>query len=174
MQTDADGMFIKCFTPNFQYFSGNEMRKGDRIIFYPGTISNMLKSPYLAVQNLDKKKFVDALLTGTFPILDVLDYVPDIDGVYGPRSSSNQPRNAPYISSYNGFLIPNFFTSSFEGRVTPAFPGSIDNGTYTILEPSTLVGSNLEFMNASLQPVYTLELDILQPDTSAIGGKIVV
>jgi hypothetical protein len=25
-----------------------------------------------------------------------------------------------------------------------------------------------------LQPVYTLELDILQPDTATIGGKIVL
>ena len=29
-------------------------------------------------------------------------------------------------------------------------------------------------MNASLQPVYTLELEIQQPDTGAIGGKIVL
>ena len=58
--------------------------------------------------------------------------------------------------------------------MTPSFPNSIDSGTFTILEPNSLVGSNLEFMNASLQPVYTLELEIQQPDTAAIGGKIVL
>lgn len=174
MQTDADGMYIKCFTPQFQYFSGNEIRIGDRIVFYPQTISNMLKSTYLSVQNIDKKQFVEALLTGTFPVLQLLDYVADSDGIYQPRSSSNQPRTSPYISSYNGFMIPNFFIAGNNGNVSPEYPGSIDSGTYTILEPNSLVGSNLEFMNASLQPVYTLELDILQPDTGAIGGKIVL
>ena len=174
MQTDSDGLYIRCFTPQFSYFSGNELRIGDRVIFYPGTISNMLKSGYLAVQNTDKRRFIGALLTGTFPVLQLLDYVANADGIYEPRSASNQPHISPYISSYNGFLIPNFFVTSNNGNVTPAYPGSIDNGTYTILEPNSLVGSNLEFMNASLQPVYTLELDILQPDTGAIGGKIVL
>ena len=174
MQTDADGMYIKCFTPQFQYFSQNEIRIGDRIVFYPQTISNMLKSVYLSVQNIDKKQFVEALLTGTFPVLQLLDYVADSDGIYQPRSSSNQPRTTPYISSYNGFMIPNFFVAGNNGNVSPEYPGSIDSGTFTILEPNSLVGSNLEFMNASLQPVYTLELDILQPDTGAIGGKIVL
>jgi hypothetical protein len=174
MQTDADGMYIKCFTPQFQYFSQNEVRIGDRIVFYPQTISNMLKSVYLSVQNIDKKQFVEALLTGTFPVLQLLDYVADSDGIYQPRSSSNQPRTTPYISSYNGFMIPNFFVAGNNGNVSPEYPGSIDSGTYTILEPNSLVGSNLEFMNASLQPVYTLELDILQPDTGSIGGKIVL
>jgi hypothetical protein len=183
MQTDSNGMYINCFTPNRQYFSGNEIRVGDRIIFYPGTISNMIKSSYLAVQNSDKQKFVQALLTGTFTVLDLLDYVPDATGVYVPRKDAvpAQPHTTPYVSSYNGFTIPNFFTVGDQGSVTPLYPNSIDgygkgatNATYTILEPNSLVGSNLEFMNASLQPVYTLELDILQPDTGAIGGKIVL
>jgi hypothetical protein len=183
MQTDSNGMYINCFTPNRQYFSGNEIRVGDRIIFYPGTISNMIKSSYLAVQNSDKQKFVQALLTGTFTVLDLLDYVPDATGVYVPRKDAvpAQPHTTPYVSSYNGFTIPNFFAVGDQGSVTPLYPNSIDgygkgatNATYTILEPNSLVGSNLEFMNASLQPVYTLELDILQPDTGAIGGKIVL
>jgi len=181
MQTDSNGVYINCFTPNNQFFSGNEIRVGDRIVFYPGTISNMMKSAYLAVQNSDKQKFVQALLTGTFTVLSLLDYAQDTDGVYKPRTSINQPRTAPYVSSFNGFTIQNFFTIGTEGKVTPSYPSSIDgygrgasNATYTILEPNSLVGSNLEFMNASLQPVYTLELDILQPDTGAIGGKIVV
>ena len=173
MQTDSDGMYIRCFTPNYQYFSGNEMRIGDRIVFYEPTISNMLKSSYIALQDSDKWKFVNALLTGTFPVLQLLDYVQNSDGIYVDRGTL-APRTVPYVSSYNGFLIPNFFTVGAEGNTTPAYPGSIDQGTYTILEPSALVGSNLEFMNASIQPVYTLELDIMQPDTGGIGGKIVV
>jgi hypothetical protein len=172
MQTDSNKMFIKCFTPAFSYFSGNEMRIGDRIVFYPPTISNMMKSQYLAVQNSDKRKFIEQLLTGTFPILDLLDYVENPEtGVLGPRTVA---RTTPYISSYNGFIIPNFFTVGDEGSVSPTFPNSIDNGTFTILEPNSLVGSNLEFMNATLQPVYTLELEIRQPDTGKIGGKIVL
>jgi hypothetical protein len=113
----------------------------------------------------------------------LLDYVPDPNGIYVPRDSASppQPHITPYVSSYNGFSIPNFFAVGDQGTVTPLYPGSIDgygtgasNATYTILEPNSLVGSNLEFMNASLQPVYTLEMDILQPDTGAIGGKIVL
>jgi hypothetical protein len=46
--------------------------------------------------------------------------------------------------------------------------------TGNILEPTVLVGSNIPFLNASLQPVYTLELETVEPDTSKIGGKIVV
>jgi hypothetical protein len=172
MQTDSNNMYIKCFTPNFSYFSGNEMRIGDRIVFYPQTLSNMLKSQYLSVQNPDKKKFIQQLLTGTFPVLALLDYVADPNtGIYVPRSVA---RTAPYVSSYNGFVIPNFFTVGDEGSVTATYPKSIDKGTFTILEPNVLIGSNLEFMNASLQPVYTLELEIQQPDTGSIGGKIVL
>ena len=172
MQTDSNNMYIKCFTPNYSYFSGNEMRIGDRIVFYPQTISNMLASAYLAIQAPDKKRFIQQLSNGTFPVLALLDYVADPNtGIYVPRSVA---RTLPYVSSYNGFVIPNFFTVGDEGSVTATYPDSIDNGTYTILEPNVLVGSNLEFMNASLQPVYTLELEIQQPDTGAIGGKIVL
>jgi hypothetical protein len=173
MQTDSNGMYIKCFTPQFQYFSGNEIRIGDRVVFYPGTISNMMKSSLLSIQNTDKRRFVEALLTGTFPVLKLLDYVPNSDGIYVDRSTV-APRTVPYISSYNGFIIPNFFIAGSDGNVTPLYPGSIDRVTYTVLEPNSLVGSNLEFMNASLQPVYTLELDIMQTDTGTIGGKIVL
>jgi hypothetical protein len=118
----------------------------------------MLKSQYLAVQNADKRKFIEQLLIGNFPVLALLDYVENPDtGVWGPRTVA---RTLPYVASYNGFVIPNFFTIGAEGSVSPTYPNSIDNGTYTILEPNSLVGSNLEFMNASLQPVYTLELEI--------------
>ena len=174
MQATSDGCFIKCFASQYQYFSGNEIRVGDRVVFYPGTLSNMLKSPIISAQNVDKTKFITALGTGTFAVLQLLDYVPDSNGIYGPRPT-DQARTLPYVSSYNGFVIANFFTlTGSEGNITPTYPGSIDATTYTILEPNNLVGSNLEFMNASLQPVYTLELDIKQPDTGTLGGKIVV
>jgi hypothetical protein len=174
MQATNDGCFIKCFTSHFQYFSGNEIRIGDRVVFYPQTLSNMLKSPILASLNADKSKFITALGSGTFAVLQLLDYVPDADGVYNPRQTKDV-RTLPYVSSYNGFIIANFFNlTGSEGNIVPTYPNSIDPVTYTILEPNTLVGSNLEFMNASLQPVYTLELDIKQPDTGVLGGKIVV
>jgi hypothetical protein len=32
----------------------------------------------------------------------------------------------------------------------------------------------MPILNVTLQPVYTLELDTLMPDTGSIGGKIVV
>jgi hypothetical protein len=174
MQATSDGCFIKCFTSHYQYFSGNEIRIGDRVVFYPQTLSNMLKSPIISSQNADKSKFITALGTGTFAVLQLLDYIPDSNGIYNPRTS-NDTRTLPYVSSYNGFIISNFFSlTGSEGNITPTYPKSIDATTYTILEPNSIVGSNLEFMNASLQPVYTLELDIKQPDTAALGGKIVV
>jgi len=43
-----------------------------------------------------------------------------------------------------------------------------------VLEPTILAGSNIPFLNTTLQPVYTLELETIEPDTSKIGGKIVV
>jgi hypothetical protein len=175
MQATTDGCFIKCFTSHYQYFSGNEIRIGDRVVFYPATLSNMLKSPIIGSQNPDKAKFITALGTGTFAVLKLLDYVPDADGIYNQRKSPADDRTLPYVSSYNGFIIANFFSlTGSEGNIVPTYPKSIDAVTYTILEPNTLVGSNLEFMNASLQPVYTLELDIKQPDTGTLGGKIVV
>jgi hypothetical protein len=174
LQATADGCFIKCFTSHFQYFSGNELRIGDRVVFYPNTLSNMLKSPIIAALNADKSKFINALAANTFTVLQLLDYVPDADGIYNPRQQKDT-RTLPYVSSYNGFIIANFFNlTGSEGNVVPTYPNSIDPVTYTILEPNTLIGSNLEFMNVTLQPVYTLELDIKQPDTRTLGGKIVV
>jgi hypothetical protein len=141
MQTDADGVFIKCFTPDLKYYSGNELRIGDRVVFYPQTISNMLKSPFLAVQNADKKQFVQALLTGTFTVLDQLDYIPNADGIYVPRGTTVETgeRTRPYIASYNGFVITNFFTVGTDGNISPTYPLSIDPTTYTILEPNSLI-----------------------------------
>ena len=176
IQATSNQVYLKCFTPNFQSFSSNELRIGDRVTFYPNTISDMLKSPVLNFLNSQKKLFITALGSGaTFPVLQLLDYVPNEDGVYVPRADvPGQARLTPYVDSYNGFLIPNFIAVGTGGNATPLYPGSIDPITNNVLEPNVIVGSNLPFLNTSLQPVYTLELDTLEPDTGSIGGKIVL
>jgi hypothetical protein len=173
IQVTESGMYLKCFTGSYQYFNGNELRVGDRILLYSNTITDMLKSPILSSLNPQKKSFLLSLSGNTFPVLQLLDYVPDSNGIYNPRGS-NDIRETPYVASYNGFLIPNFVTSDVGGNVQPTYPDAADPITGTILEPNSIVGSNLPIMNTTLQPVYTLELDILQPDTSKIGGSIVL
>jgi len=176
IQASSNHMYLKCFTGQYQYFSSNDLRIGDRVTFYSSTLNDMLKSPVLAVQDPQKKEFVIAIGNGaTFPVLQLLDYVPDDNGIYVPRSDvPNQVRKSPYISSYNGFIIPNFVKLGTGGQAEALYPNSIDSGTGNVIEPNSLVGSNLPFLNTSLQPVYTLELDTLQPDTGSIGGKIVL
>jgi hypothetical protein len=175
IQASSNGMYLRCFTPNNQYFSGNELRLGDRIIFYSNTIVDMLKSPILSALDPQKKLFANALLTATFPVLQLLDYVADSNGIYVPRSDvSGAARTTPYIDSFNGFVIPNFVTIGADGTATPTYPNAIDAGTLTILEPSSYVGSNLAILNVALQPVYTLELETVMPDTGRIGGNIVL
>jgi hypothetical protein len=173
IQASDNKMYLKCFTGSFQYFSSNELRVGDRVTFYSNTIVDMLKSPILAVLNNDKTSFVTSLSNATFPVLQLLDYVKDVNGIYQPRDAASA-RTRPYVSSYNGFIIPNFVTIDPDGFATPQYPGSIDAGSSNVLEPTILVGSNIPFLNTSLQPVYTLELETIEPDTSKIGGKIVV
>jgi hypothetical protein len=173
IQAVSSNMYRACFTPSLQYFSSNELRIGDRVVFYADTISNMLKSPTLGALDPQKKNFLLGLLNTTFPVLELLDYITDANGVYIPRDASSA-RTTPYIASYNGFLIPNFITAGTAGNATPTYPNSIDPVTNNVLEPSILVGSNLPFLNVALQPVYTLELDIAQPDTGSIGGTIVL
>jgi hypothetical protein len=173
IQATDNKMYLKCFTGSFQYFSSNELRIGDRVAFYSNTIVDMLKSPILAVLATDKTSFVSALANATFPVLQLLDYVKDINGIYVPRDITSE-RTKPYVSSYNGFILPNFVTIDQDGFAAPTYPGSIDGGTSNVLEPTVLAGSNMPFLNTTLQPVYTLELETIEPDTSKIGGKIVV
>lgn len=174
IQASDNHMYLKCFTGSFQYFSSNEVRVGDRVSFYSNTIVEMLKSPILAaLNNPDKTAFINSLSNRTFPVLQLLDYVRDSDGIYRPRDASSA-RTAPYVASFNGFIIPNFITSNADGFAFPSYPGSIDSNTNNVLEPTVLAGSNMPFLNTSLQPVYTMELEMIEPDTSKIGGKIVV
>lgn len=173
IQASDNKMYLKCFTGSFQYFSSNELRVGDRVTFYPNTIADMLKSPILAVLNPEKTSFVRSLSNVTFPVLQLLDYVKDVNGIYRPRDATTA-RTAPYVASYNGFIIPNFVTVDANGNAAPSFPNSIDQGSSNILEPNVLAGSNMPFLNTTLQPVYTLEFEMVEPDTSKIGGKIVV
>jgi hypothetical protein len=108
-------------------------------------------------------------------VLQLLDYIPDSNGIYQPREQvPGQQRTTPYIASYNGFLIPNFVTIGVDGTATPVYPNAIDPGSLYVLEPNTLIGSSIPILNTSLQPVYTLELDTLEPDTGSIGGTIVL
>lgn len=175
IQASSNQVYLRCFTGSFQYFSSNDLRVGDRVTFYPETLSNILKSPVLSALNLQKRSFVTALIGATFPVLQLLDYVPNEDGVYVPRSDvSGLTRTAPYVASYNGFILPNFVTIDQDGTANATYSNAIDGGTNNILELDLLVGSNLPFLNTSLQPVYTLELETQEPDTSSIGGKIVL
>jgi hypothetical protein len=175
IQASSNQVYLRCFTGSFQYFSSNDLRVGDRVTFYPDTISNILKSPVLAALNIQKRTFATALLGATFPVLQLLDYVPNENGVYVPRSDiSGLTRTQPYVASYNGFIIPNFVTIDQDGTASATYSNAIDPGTNNILELDLLVGSNMPFLNTSLQPVYTLELETQEPDTSSIGGKIVL
>jgi len=183
IQATANKMYLNCFTPNSRYFSANELRIGDRVTFYAETLSNMLKSPILNVLHPDKKAFIVALENTTFPVLELLDYVdnPLVPGEFIPRDASTA-RTTPYIASYNGFIIPNFVSIESDGDAVPTYPNSIEPDTGEVIVPASLLSylttdpskNNLPFLNTSLQPVYTLELETLEPDTSAIGGKIVV
>lgn len=173
IQATDNHMYLKCFTGSFQYFSSNDLRVGDRVAFYSNTITDMLKSPILAVLPTDKTSFVTSLQNRTFPVLQLLDYVKDVNGIYVPRDASSA-RTSPYVASYNGFIIPNFVTIDQDGYATATYPQSIDDGTNNVIEPTVLAGSNMPFLNTSLQPVYTLEFEMVEPDTSKIGGKIVV
>jgi len=174
IQSTNNKMYLKCFTGSFQYFSSNELRVGDRIAFYSNTITDMLKSPILAaLSNPDKVAFITSLQNRTFPVLQLLDYVQNFDGIYVPRDASSA-RTAPYVSSYNGFMIPNFVRIDQDGFAKLLYPNSIDSGSSNVLEPTVLAGSNMPFLNTTLQPVYTLEVELVEPDTSKIGGKIVV
>jgi hypothetical protein len=179
IEATEDHMYLQCFTSNFQYFSSNEVRVGDRVSFYPETLANMLKSPILAVLDPQKTTFINALSNATFPVLQLLDYVYSSNGFYVPRGASNA-RTTPYVSSFNGFVIPNFVSIGPNGDAVVSLPNSIDPGTNLVIEPATLLSylttgtsSNLPVLNTSLQPVYTLELETAEPDTSGIGGQIV-
>jgi len=175
IQATSNNVYLKCFTGAFQYFSSNDLRVGDRVTFYAPTLSNILKSQILAVLDPQKQRFVNALFNATFPVLQLLDYVQDENGIYVPRSdSSANARTTPYVASYNGFMIPNFISIQADGTVVPTYPRSIDSVTSNVLELNSLVGSNMPFLNTSLQPVYTLELETQEPDTGSIGGKIVL
>jgi hypothetical protein len=140
---------------------------------YTNTLTDMLKSPILAVLDPQKAEFIMSLSNATFPILQLLDYVKDVNGIYQPRNASSA-RTTPYVASYNGFIIPNFIRVDQDGFAFPLYPKSVDPDTFNVLEPTVLAGSNLPFLNTSLQPVYTLEFEMVEPDTSKIGGKIVV
>jgi hypothetical protein len=110
-----------------------------------------------------------------YDVVGLLDYVPaGVGGEYVPRTQATA-RTLPHVSSYNGFLVANFFTQDAGGNAVPTYPEAIDgpaNG-YNVLEPANLVGSNLPFLNTSLQPIYTIELTCALADTEQFGRNIV-
>ena len=169
IQGGPSNLFMKCFTGDYQYFSSNELRVGDRVTFDATSLSNMLVAP---LTSQAKKAFITAIIGQTFPVLELLDYVQDVNGLYNPRTTEQQ-RTVPYNTSFNGFLIPNLTTSDRSGNVTVTYPDAIDAGNSNILNPQQLLGSNLPFLNIALQPVYTLELTCVVPDTSAFRADIV-
>lgn len=179
IQTDSNGLFLKCITGTSQYFSSNDLRVGDRIVFDPATLSNIIKSPLYAA-NPNKVSFANALSSNSYPILQLLDYVKDSTGQYVARSAGNNTlRTTSYAQSFNGFMIPNFLATSADGSVTQVYPNAPDPNIYSIFQfpvqysfNPAQYASNLPFMNASLQPTYTLELTCLEPDTGTLGGQI--
>ena len=177
VQTDSNQLFIQCFTGASQYFNDNELRVGDRVIFDSNTLSNCLKSTIITT-NSDKVAFINSLIGVSFPVLQLLDYVTNSNGQFVPRTTDTA-RTKSYDTSYNGFLIPNFLTSSATGDVSATYPNAADAGNSNILYfpvqynlNPVQVASNLPFLNTALQPTYTLELTCLQPDTGRLGGKI--
>jgi hypothetical protein len=178
VQSDSNALFLKCFTGTSQYFSSNELRVGDRVVFDPASLSNVIKSTFIASVS-DKVSVAKALSSNSFPVLQLLDYVIDPStGTFVPRTTTTQ-RTTSYNTSYNGFLIPNFLTSSPTGDVSVTYPNSIDPNNFNVFtfpiqynaNPVQFVG-NLPFLNISLQPTYTLELTCLEPNTATLGGHI--
>jgi hypothetical protein len=177
IQADASsGLFLKCFAADYSYFSSNDLRIGDRVLFDTTTLCNMEVSPLTPTT---KKKFIQNLVQTPMVVLALLDYVDIGNGVFGPRDvSKGYARTLPNVSSYNGFVIPNFFVSDAQGNASPEYPEAINgygttNTNSNVLEPQALVGSNLPFLNTSLQPTYTVELTCASPDTSQFGQNIV-
>ena len=175
--SDSNQLFLQCFTGASQYFNDNELRVGDRIVFDSNTLSNCLKSPLISTSS-DKVAFINALVGSSFPVLQLLDYVTNSNGQFVPRTAATV-RTKSYDTSYNGFLIPNFLTSSATGEVTATYPKAPDVGNSNILyfplqynQNPVQTALNLPFLNTALQPTYTLELTCLQPDTARLGGKI--
>jgi len=177
IQADASsGLFLKCFAADYSYFSSNDLRIGDRVLFHAPTLSNMEVSPLTPTT---KKTFIKNLIGTPLIVLALLDYVDTGNGVFGPRDvSAGYARTLPSAASYNGFVVPNFFISDAQGNASPKYPQSINgygttNTNSNVLEPQTLVASNLPFLNTSLQPCYTVELTCASPDTSQFGQNIV-
>jgi hypothetical protein len=124
IQADASSaLFLKCFTAGYQYFSSNDLRVGDRVIFDPLTLGNMEVSPLTPVNKIN---FIKSMIGTPFLVVGLLDYVPNgIGGAYVPRTAQTA-RTLPYVSGYNGFLIPNFYTQDAGGNAVPTYPEAID------------------------------------------------
>ena len=165
-----------CAMPSYSKYPETQLRVGDRVTFHTPTLSNILNSPALQSQS-DKQAFVKAMIGTTFPVLDVKRYaynttyntfLPD------PNSGVISMTDAK-IDYFNVFFIPNFTTLQ-NGVLLDVYSNAVTpENNYSILDIQSIlgVGSNLPLLNVTQQPVFTFELDIVSPDTSAIGGTLV-
>jgi len=177
---DANGVAVPsratllCVTPAYQTYNKSQLRVGDRVTFYTPILKALEKSPAI-VDNLDKRAFISSLIDQSFPVLDV--------GVYSldPTTNTYYQTIAPVtptdsrIDYFNVFFIPNFTTAQANGSLVDLYPDAVDDAQYSILDIAGILGpgSFLPFLNVTQQPVYTFEMIVRTPDTSAIGGTVV-
>jgi hypothetical protein len=139
----------------------------------------MLQSDVLLAKP-EKRAFIGALIGQTFPVLFVQTYRYDPSyGTYVVDPSANIPSlTDSRIDYFNAFFIPNFVNRADDGTLTDVYPGAVDPAAnnYSIVDVQTLlgVGANLPVLNVTQQPTYTFELDVLTPDTTDIGAKVVI
>ena len=78
------------------------------------------------------------------------------------------------VDYFNVFFVPNFTVRDANGVLQDVYSNAVDNNEILeILNIHQILGDNktLPFLNTTLQPVYTFELDVLTPDTTHLGGK---
>ena len=171
---NASRSTLLCITPAYKTFNKSQLRVGDRISFYTPTLKAIESSPAI-VNNLDKRGFVKSLMDDSFPVLEVGVYSLDPNtNTYYLSSPTVVPTDSR-IDYFNVFFIPNFTTAETNGILTDTFPGAVDEPEYSILDIASILGpsSNLPFLNLAQQPVFTIEMSVRTPDTSAIGGTVV-
>jgi hypothetical protein len=138
IQADASSaLFLKCFTAGYQYFSSNDLRVGDRVIFDPLTLGNMEVSPLTPVNKIN---FIKSMIGTPFLVVGLLDTFPMVLEAHMFQGQPRRPEHLPYVSGYNGFLIPNFYAQDAGGNAVPTYPEAIDgsaNGS-NVLEPMSI------------------------------------
>jgi hypothetical protein len=134
----------------------------------------MAESPAIA-ESYSKKLFVNNLMSNTFPVLEVATYSLDRATNTYVVSTNISTGTDSRVDYFNVFFMPNFTTQQSNGTLIDNYPDAVDLPDYTILDIPGILGpgTSLPFMNVTQQPVYTFELSVQSPDTSAIGGTVV-